>query len=111
MCKPLRGRELNCAIVTTSASETSEIGLWTSGCKPVRQALARIEQEVVLTIVERTVFNDRALSAIDTTNAQSQVFNDFVLETGSRFIHGLRLEVWINWRMGPTQITNVCCNG
>src|SRR6185503_17819264 len=46
------------------------------GCGEVRRAAtARVEQEVMVTVVERTVLNDFVLSTIDTTDTEDKVTN------------------------------------
>ena len=43
-----------------------------------------IEQEVVVTVVERTVFDNLALVAVDASSSDCQVLNDLVLKAGGR---------------------------
>src|ERR1044071_6157282 len=71
--EPLGSGELERAVVTTSRTETTDVrviaGQVFSRDEITGTAAARVEQEVVVTIVKRTVLDDLVLRTVDTTEA------------------------------------------
>ncbi len=65
-------------------------------------ATARVEDEVGVAIVERTVFDDLILRTVNTaeTEVRSRSLTDFILETSGQLINGLRFEAGIERRRG-----------
>src|SRR5436853_6347985 len=100
----LRSRKFNRAVETLGATETTRdaarrriagtrISFGGTGF-----VTARIENEVGIAIVERTVFDYVAHVAIDTTNAKRDVLVYFILQTHAVFANALRLQAGIEWR-------------
>src|SRR6476646_8424939 len=101
--KSLRSSELNCSVKALGASETlrsaarrwvTSAGILFSGAGP---NATRVEDEIRVAIVERTIFDDVNVRAIDTARTDRDVVADLIFETGSVFTKALRLESGI-WR-------------
>ena len=72
------------------------------------ERFARIEQEVVIAVVEGTVFNDVDLIAVDTADTQDQVLSDLIFKATRSFADALRLQAGIDRSMSTAQVANVC---
>src|SRR5688572_11381255 len=66
--------ELECAIVPSSAAERAEAKL---NGQTIGQAFARVEDEVIVSIIKRAVFDDRSLRAVNTTGTNREVAGNF----------------------------------
>src|SRR5262249_28341182 len=72
-----------------------------------RVSAARIEEEVVVAVVERTVLDDVVLCAVDAANAEGQVPEGLIFHAGSILIDCLRPQTRIHRRSVAPEIAEV----
>ena len=97
--KALRGRKLDGAVKTLSASETARrtgntVTRCSLGC--ARLVAARIEDEVGVAVVKRAILDHVSHVTIDAPSSDGQVLNDLVFKAHRTFTDTLRLETWID---------------
>src|SRR5688572_15125359 len=90
----------DCRIVTSQVFGVAE---WTTS--RWRKGFTRVEDEVSCSIVERTVFNNRTLRTVNSTEAQCDVFDNFIFETCRKLIDRLRLQTLVDRGRMCTQVT------
>src|SRR5882757_6609180 len=105
MSKSLGSGELNRAIETLRATKTTRS---VHRSVRIRTALAslllsctrlipsRIEEEVVVAVVKRTIFYDVSLMPVHASDTESQVLNDFIFKTSGVFTDAGRLKTRID---------------
>src|SRR5688500_14600770 len=106
----LRCRNLQCAIVTASGSEATDArGVASQLFCGSRTHAAWVEQEVGCAIVERTIFDDFILGAVDTAEADGQVTHPAgrELKTRSPLVYRLRLKAGIERCCMVAQVAKV----
>jgi len=101
--KPFVKRELETAKVPASAAKArAEIiagTILSIACKAALrrpESFARIKDEISVTIIERSVLDDRTLRTVDPSESKRKVASQFSLKTSRHFVNGLRLDTLID---------------
>src|SRR5262249_33242967 len=112
----LRSSKLNTTIETLRTAEA----LWRTACRRIASAslflgrawlvAARVEDEVGITIVKRTVLNHVDHRAIDAASAERNVVADFVFGTERNFPDALGLQTRIQRRGVRAQVCRTSAN-
>src|SRR4030095_9861403 len=114
VCEPSTKREFQTAIETSSTAKALMeinagliLGVSVYTTRSRRKRLARIEQEVCITVIERTVFDNRSLCTVDTASSEREIAHELMLESGGKFVDRLRLQTDVDRSRISTQVSRV----
>src|SRR6185369_4895024 len=114
--KPLRSRELNCAVETLSATEAlrTTASRWITSASVffsgARTNTAGVKDEVGVAVVERTVFDDVDVVTPDAAASDRDVVADFIFKAGGVFPEALRFQTLIGRSRIRTQVSGAGAN-